>query len=77
VFVPKSLSAISASVTSVTRLRSSTDSYAKRMTPPANRLLPPDSSSFAASSMATLAPWSRAESAAQSAALPLPTTITS
>ena len=47
------------------------------MTPPAKRLLPPDSSSAAASSMATLAPFSRADSAAHKAALPLPTTITS
>src|SRR5262245_20664794 len=47
------------------------------MTPPAKRLLPPCSSSLAASSITTLAPWSRAASAAHSAALPLPTTITS
>src|SRR5262245_19509703 len=47
------------------------------MTPPAKRLLPPCSSSLAASSIATVAPASRADSAAHSAALPLPTTITS
>src|SRR3990172_564875 len=47
------------------------------MTPPAKRLLPPDSSTGAASSMATRAPQSLAASAAQSAALPLPTTTTS
>src|SRR5690242_11007500 len=47
------------------------------MTPPAKWLLPPDSSSDAASSMVTSAPRSRAASAAQSAALPLPTTRTS
>src|SRR5262245_5050865 len=47
------------------------------MTPPAKRLLPPDSSTFAASSIATLTPASRAVSAAHSAALPLPTTTTS
>src|SRR6266404_1634829 len=77
VFVPKSLSATSASLRSVTRFRSSTDWYAKRITPPAKRELPPLSSCEAASSIATLAPWSRAASAAQSAALPLPTTTTS
>src|SRR3989304_8015826 len=47
------------------------------MTPPAKRLLPPDSSSGAASSIRTLAPFSCAASAAHSAALPLPATITS
>src|SRR5882762_7054716 len=77
VLVPKSLPATSASVRSVTRFRSSTDWYAKRITPPAKRELPPPSSSEAASSIATLAPWSRAASAAHSAALPLPTTTTS
>ena len=77
VLVPKSLSATSWSVMSVTRFRSSTDAYAKRITPPAKRLLPPLSSSVAASSMATVAPSSRAASAAHSAALPLPTTTTS
>src|SRR5260221_3839548 len=77
VLVPKSLSATSASLRSVTRFKSSTDWYAKRITPPAKRELPPLSSSGAASSIATLAPWSRAASAAQSAAVPLPTTTTS
>src|SRR5262245_40595153 len=47
------------------------------MTPPANRLLPPDSASEAHSSTTTPAPCSRAERAAQSAALPAPTTMTS
>src|SRR5438552_840249 len=77
VLVPKSLSATSASVRSATRLRSSTDSKAKRITPPAKRELPPLSSCEAASSIATLAPSSRAASAAHSAALPLPTITTS
>src|SRR2546421_9351609 len=77
VLVPKSLSAISWSVRSATRFKSSTLAKAKRITPPAKRLLPPDSSSDAASSMTTFAPCSRAASAAHSAALPFPTTITS
>src|SRR6266699_4788180 len=77
VLVPKSLSATSASVKSATRFKSSTEAYEKRMTPPAKRLLPPLSSSRAASSIATLAPSSRAASAAHSAALPLPTITTS
>src|SRR3989454_1591499 len=47
------------------------------MTPPANRLLPPASASGAHSRTTTLAPCSRADRAAQSAALPAPTTMTS
>src|SRR5262245_57262889 len=47
------------------------------MTPPANRLLPPDSASEAHSRTTTLAPCSRADRAAQSAAFPAPTTTTS
>src|SRR4051812_14702915 len=44
------------------------------MTPPAKRLLPPDSSTGAASSIITLTPRSRAANAAHSAAFPFPTT---
>src|SRR5207244_11697276 len=77
VLVPKSLPATSASVRSATRFKSSTDAYAKRITPPAKRELPPLSYCEAASSIATLAPSSRAASAAHSAALPLPTITTS
>src|SRR5215831_15709381 len=47
------------------------------MDPAVNRLLPPDSSSGAASSISTDAPCSCAASAAQNAALPPPTTMTS
>src|SRR5580704_17890721 len=47
------------------------------MEPAVKRLLPPDSSSGAASHMMTLAPCSCAASAAQNAALPAPITITS
>src|SRR5258706_2798923 len=47
------------------------------MTPPANRLLPPASPSGAHSRTTTLAPCSRADRTAQSAALPAPTTTTS
>src|SRR6266566_1271263 len=47
------------------------------MAPAVKRLLPPDSSSGAASSIRTDAPASRAASAAQNAALPPPTTMTS
>src|SRR6267142_1809160 len=47
------------------------------MAPAVKRLLPPDSSSGAASSISTEAPFSRAASAAQYAALPPPTTMTS
>ena len=49
----------------------------ERIAPAVKRLLPPDSSSGAASSMSTEAPSSRAASAAQYAALPAPTTMTS
>ena len=48
-----------------------------RMAPAVYRLLPPASSTGAASSMMTEAPCSRAANAAQAAALPAPTTITS
>src|SRR5712671_3516188 len=47
------------------------------MAPAVKRLLPPDSSSGAASSMRTDAPASRAARLAQNAALPPPTTMTS
>src|SRR5262245_17087768 len=47
------------------------------MEPAVKRLLPPDSSSGAASSISTEAPCSCAASAAQNAALPAPTTMTS
>src|SRR5690242_13159367 len=47
------------------------------MTPPAKRLLPPERSMGAASSIATDAPVSRAAGAAHSAPLPFPTTTTS
>src|SRR5258708_38186308 len=47
------------------------------MAPAVKRLLPPDSSSGAASSIRTDAPASRAARPAQNAALPPPTTMTS
>src|SRR5882724_6293885 len=47
------------------------------MAPAVKRLFPPDSSSGAASSISTEAPFSRAASAAQNAAFPPPTTMTS
>src|SRR5882672_8138100 len=47
------------------------------MAPAVKRLLPPDSSSGAASNIRTDAPASRAAKAAQNAALPPPTTMTS
>src|SRR5262252_5324832 len=47
------------------------------MDPAVKRLLPPDSSSGAASSISTEAPCSCAASAAQNAAFPAPTTMTS
>src|SRR6266508_4488085 len=47
------------------------------MEPAVKRLLPPDSSSGAASNMRTEAPCSCAANAAQNAAFPAPTTITS
>src|SRR5439155_9777965 len=56
---------------------SSTPLRTTRIEPAVKRLLPPDSSSGAASSITTLAPCSCAASAAQKAALPAPTTITS
>src|SRR5258705_7319180 len=61
----------------VPRVRVEAPSKAKRMTPPANRLLPFASASGAHSRTTTLAPCSRADRAAQSAALPAPTTMTS
>src|SRR5262245_61571278 len=56
---------------------SSTPLYTTRIKPAVKRLLPPASPSGAASSITTLAPCSCAASAAQNAALPPPTTITS
>jgi len=47
------------------------------MAPAVNRVLPPDSSSRARSSTSTRSHRSRAASAAQKAALPAPTTMTS
>src|SRR5262245_58574573 len=56
---------------------SSTPLSTTRTEPAVKRLLPPDSSSGAASSISTDAPCSCAASAAQKAALPAPTTMTS
>ena len=50
---------------------------AKRKSPPEKAELPPRHGSGAFSSTRTFAPWSRAASDAQSAALPQPTTTTS
>src|SRR3989304_5173642 len=78
VYTPKSLEAISSGVRSgANAMMSSAPSYAKRIFPSVHDLLPPRSDSGARSSTSTLAPCSRAERAAQSAAFPPPTTITS
>src|SRR5579872_5659601 len=57
--------------------RSSTPSWQKRKPPAVKVELPPRSSSVAFSSTSTLTPCSAADSAAHSAALPAPTTMTS
>ena len=73
-----SVVAISLSVRSgMIALRSSMPSYANRIAPAVNRLLPPLSAYGARSSMITRAPASCAAWAAQKAAFPAPTTITS
>src|SRR5215831_18335618 len=58
-------------------MRSSMPANANRNAPPVKCELPPRSSNGAASSISTRAPCSWAEIAAQSAALPAPTTSTS
>src|SRR3990172_441668 len=78
VYAPKSLEAISSGVRSgANAMMSSAPLYAKRIFPSVYELLPPRSDTGARSSNSTLAPCSRAERAAQRAAFPPPTTITS
>src|SRR5262249_22233784 len=77
VYSPKSILAISASDSSISFSTSSNPWWTMRKPPPVKALLPPRHSSGARSRTSTFAPCSRADSAAQRAALPPPTTITS
>src|SRR5436189_1451377 len=76
--MPKSMLARSRSrISGASATRSSTAPNVKRKAPPVKAELPPRASFGAVSSMATLAPISRACSAALAAALPAPITSTS